>query len=157
MQRILALTLLAAVLLLTIACAPSRKACEKNYGPCGIVDTVNTVTERVRTVTIPGAVVEAYIYDTLHTTDTLRITDSAGVATLEWYKAENGRIKARCKANERKVVVIDTLWRTRETRAVLQPCPPPPHNTWYWWFGGGVVIALAAPYLIKWGRMLAPG
>lgn len=112
--NLLILALLIGLILAAFACTPSREACERNYGQCGVAGEVRVVEKDVtHTVYIPGAhTKEVNIrVDTLVKDSMYVVMDSTGKAELRYWKDRYGRLMAQCinKADTIKIIEKESI------------------------------------------------
>ena len=140
-------SLLAALALLT-SCAPSRKLCERAYGPCGMV--YEDSTTRTYVVNLPPASVHDTLFldkwkhtfstDTLIKLDTVvTIDENARVRLRRWYDQKLQAYRIECESLGKDTVFIDKFkTKAHEIRAPTQPAP----TSWTTWLLIGLFILL---------------
>lgn len=136
-------------LIILNSCAPSRKWCEKAYGPCGVLEFRTDTLYKMTPVYIKGqtlidtTVLYKFINDTINVFTPVVVTDSANYLQMTYWRDKYGRLLAKCEALPGK----------REA-----PCPefirqkvPPPEiisviPVWVWvvfGLGGALILLLA--------------
>ena len=117
-------------LALLAACAPTRRACERSYGPCG-PPALTRITRQVDTTILRSA---ARITDTLRLRDTLALRDTitlqdaTGRARLRYWRTRAGRLQAQCQALPETLRI-----RQQMIREVQVPAKPRARAWWQPW------------------------
>lgn len=140
-----AIVALLAALLALISCAPARKACERNYGPCGAImrDTLIQSHLRIDSATV-YMTVPAHDTSYVYRSDTVVVQDEAGRVELRrWYDHALNQYRIACEAKARDTVVLTTV------RVMDKPPPTEEQGGLPWWVVlvlgiiGGLIIRIA--------------
>lgn len=141
-------------LLFFTSCAPSRSACERNYGPCGFAER-DTVLKHV-TILVPGATVtdtitlQEFIRDTALINVPVIVIDSTNRVAAKYWKDAYGKLYISCTA---KTIIRDTIIKLEPSP---QKRPPPtecPKTEWWKWIligaGCGFLLAIIVKLALK--------
>lgn len=147
---LLAILAVMAVILAFTGCAPTRKACETNYGPCGVMSERERIVYKDTTIYLPGATVTQVLTDSLIKHTVTVVADSTGRAELRYWRNKYGQIVASCTA------LKDTLYlkekHTITEREKGQPQAAQGGINWQSLLGGGIagIVLLGAAWLVAW-------
>lgn len=137
------------------SCAPSRKSCELNYGPCGEF-IVRTDTE---TVYLPLRLPPVTVTDTIEIEKLLRDTtllhvpfvvqDSGAYVQLIYWKDQYGRLFAKCSTTEKPRYAPCPQIPQPQKKPPPCNCPPEPTLAWWKWMLIGTGIGFVLAIIIK--------
>lgn len=110
-------------------CVPSRKICEKNYGPCGYIEEkTDTVYKEVK-VDVPGSTITVEVPKTIFVpretpgkNDTIYVKDKQGIAEIKfYYDQKTGKYMAECEAKEREYLTKIAEINKQKSKIVYVP------------------------------------
>ncbi len=143
-------------LIFLTSCAPSRKSCERNYGPCGFFE-IDTDTTFVHVpILIPGATVtdtvemQRFIHDTTLINVPIVVIDSLNHIEARYWKDAYGMLHIKCTS---KTIVRDTVIKLKPQPQKIPPPTECPKCDWWKWVligaGGGFLLAIIIKLALK--------